>query len=102
MATAVNSKLITVDLMDDDNIGTQLMHVSANLRQDVADLNNLAARMLQMFSTTTPDYTLIESIMGLAAGDGVVVWGIVNNANTQIQGDASVQKLMNWLISKHV
>lgn len=102
MATAVNTKIITTNPMDDDHIGSQLMRVSTNLRRDVAELSNLTARMLQMFSTTVPDYTLIESELGLVAGDGVVIWGIVNGANTQIAGDAAVQKVMNWMIAKRL
>ena len=102
MAATVNAKLIKTNPMDGDHIGTLLMGISKNLRRDTADLSTLTARMLQMFDTTTPDYTMIESELGLAAGDGVVIWGIVDAANTQIAGDGAVQKLMNRMIAKQV
>jgi hypothetical protein len=102
MAATVNSKLIKTNPMDEDHIGTQLMRVSANMRRDVAELGELTSRLVQMFQVSPADYTLIESELGLAAGEGVLIWGYVNGANTQIVGDAAVQKLMNWLIAKPV
>lgn len=97
MATTVNSIALNGNL----NLGSQIIQCAATMRQQVSRLNEINNQMLQMFATTpTPDYTLIEQQLGLAPGQGVTVWGIITNANSQIAGDAAVQKFLFWFIQQ--
>ena len=81
------------------NLGSQLINCAATMRQQISRLSEIQSQMVQMFDSTTSDYTLIEAQFGLQPGEGVILWGIVNGANTQIQADAAVLKLINWLIN---
>lgn len=97
MATTVNSIALNSSL----NLGSQIIQCAATLRQQVSRLSEINAQMLQMFATTpTPDYTLIEQQLGLQPGQGVTVCGIITNANSQIAGDAAVQKFLYWFIQQ--
>jgi hypothetical protein len=101
MATVVNTIKITNNQINSDlNLGSQIINCSADLRRAVSRLSEITNLMLQMFSTTAvpPDYTMIEALLGLQPGQGIVIWGIITNANTQIAGDASVQKFINWIV----
>jgi hypothetical protein len=39
-------------------------------------------------SATDPNYTIIESLLGLSAGQGVTVYNLVVGANSTIQGSS--------------
>lgn len=79
------------------NLGGQFISCTSIIRQEISRLSEIKAQLDQMI--TGADYTLIEAMFGLAAGQGVILYNIVAGAKADIAASANIQELQNWFIS---